>query len=60
MGFLDLFKTKPEAAKTENRMPTKNEDAKTHNHNIMGVSYYENNILKLAKKIRCMIWIKSK
>lgn len=50
MGFFNLFKTKPEAAKTENRMPIKNEDTKTHNHNVTGVSYYEKNVLKLAHK----------
>lgn len=48
MGFLDLFKTKPEAAKTENRMPQN--DAKIQKHKIAGVAHYESNLLKLAKK----------
>lgn len=49
MGFFKkLFSA--DAAKTENRMPINNEDAKKQNHKVAGVKHYESNIMKLAKK----------
>lgn len=48
MGFFNLFKSTPGAAKSENQPPQSN--SKIHKHKIAGVAHYESNLLKLAFK----------